>query len=154
MLRIPHCIDNRLTGCGEVVRIRAGRALLLGRFLICVSDTDWVDHRTVVRLEKITLIKHIVTSLAIEPATFWFNRLSYGDVMNTIQLKENGVRDTRLSDCLNSFAFCIPNLHWSRVKYLTSYGLNLTWQTFCGNSAIRMTSWLLFLCDNSACCNF
>jgi hypothetical protein len=29
MLRIPHSLDSRLTDCGKIVGLRAGRALLL-----------------------------------------------------------------------------------------------------------------------------
>jgi hypothetical protein len=34
---LPHFLDNRLTDGGEVVSLRAGRALLPGTFLVLIS---------------------------------------------------------------------------------------------------------------------
>jgi hypothetical protein len=48
----------------------AGRHLPLGRFLVLISVSGWVDPRAIVRLEGLGQLKNPVTSSGIDPVTF------------------------------------------------------------------------------------
>jgi hypothetical protein len=49
--------------------LRDVRALPIGRFLVLISVTGWVDPRAIVRLEGLGQLKNPMTSLGIESAT-------------------------------------------------------------------------------------
>jgi hypothetical protein len=71
-LRLPHFLDNRLTGGSEVVSLMCPPASLYpqGRFLVIVSVRDWVDPRAIVQLEGLGKLKNPVTSSGFKPVTF------------------------------------------------------------------------------------
>jgi hypothetical protein len=50
--------------------LRAGRPLPLGRFLVLISVTGWIDPRATVRLEGLRQLKNPTAPSEIEPATF------------------------------------------------------------------------------------
>jgi hypothetical protein len=60
MLRIPHCLDNRLRDGGEDVRLtRRPRSTPQKHFLVLISVRDWVNPRTIVRLEGLDKDKNV-----------------------------------------------------------------------------------------------
>jgi hypothetical protein len=54
----------------RLLALRADRPLSPGRFLVLISVRDWVDPRTVVRMEGLGKLKNPMTSSEIEPETF------------------------------------------------------------------------------------
>jgi hypothetical protein len=68
---LSHCLENRLTDGGEVVRRYAPAALYPpGRFLVLISVRCSVDPRAIVRLEGLGQLKNPIASSGIEPTTF------------------------------------------------------------------------------------
>jgi hypothetical protein len=69
--RLPHFLDSLLT---DGVRLSApctGCPLPPGRFMVLISIRGWVDPSAIVWLEGLGQLKNPMTSLGIEPATFW-----------------------------------------------------------------------------------
>jgi hypothetical protein len=76
MLRIPHCLDNRLTDGGKVVSpMHLSHFTPQKHFYLYVYGTNFClrlsELQGVVRLKGLGKFKKI-TSSGIEPATFWF----------------------------------------------------------------------------------
>jgi hypothetical protein len=65
-----------------------GRLYLQEIFLILISVRGWVDHRAIVRPERICQWKSPMTPLKIDPASFRFvaqcNQASYNHLINYI----------------------------------------------------------------------
>jgi hypothetical protein len=66
---LQHFLDNCLTdGAVRLSVLCIGCPLTSGRFLVLISDRDWVDPGVIVKLEG---FQSPFTSLGIKPATFW-----------------------------------------------------------------------------------
>jgi hypothetical protein len=57
MLRIPHCLDNRLIDVGNAVSPRAGRSIFSRNIFNVISVIGWVNTRAIVRLEGLRTLK-------------------------------------------------------------------------------------------------
>jgi hypothetical protein len=69
ILRIPHCLENRLTEDDNVVNLCTGPALLprniISLLLVLISVTGWVNPHGLVRLEglgKLKIVIHLIGS--------------------------------------------------------------------------------------------
>jgi hypothetical protein len=72
MSRLPHFLDNQLTDGGEVVSLMHWPPFTpLRRFLVIISVRGRVNPWATVCLKELGELKNPVTSLGIEPATFW-----------------------------------------------------------------------------------
>jgi hypothetical protein len=69
MLRIPHCLDNRLTNGGEDVSLTLQPASLSfspGRLLVLTSVRDSIDPRAIVQIDGLVQLNNPMISSGIE----------------------------------------------------------------------------------------
>jgi hypothetical protein len=69
MLRIPHCLDNRLTDGGKAVSLTHRPIFNPGRLLVLVSLRGRIDPRAIARLEGLGQLNNPISSPEIKPAT-------------------------------------------------------------------------------------
>jgi hypothetical protein len=73
MLRIPHCLDSRLTDGGEVLSPEHRPRSTPGRLKVVISARDLVDLKATVQLvDVLAKLKNSLTSSGIEPTTLQF----------------------------------------------------------------------------------
>jgi hypothetical protein len=67
---LTHFLNNWLTDGGAVVSLTSRPHFIHGGFLLLLSVRDWVDATAIVLLEGLGQLKNLMTSTAIESATF------------------------------------------------------------------------------------